>query len=183
VARVARQDLLAAYAEVEALIAERAPRCEMSGRCCRFDEAAHQLWCTELELRHALDAAGGEVPAAPEGLCPWHIDGLCSLREGRPLGCRTYFCDPSWTEAGEQLHERLHGVITALHETHNVPYAYVRFVDAVQRPAPPDGPPVGGAPACDAPAPDAPPDLQPDAPPDLQPDAPPDLQPDAPETR
>ena len=42
---------------------------------------------------------------ADEGGCPFQIDGLCSQRETRPLGCRVYFCDPSFSGAMEAIME------------------------------------------------------------------------------
>lgn len=136
-----RQAVAEVYAAVDAAVARANPRCDISGRCCRFEPAGHQLWASSLELAFAREAAGS-VPAAPPGACPWHVGGLCTLRAGRPLGCRTYFCDPAWTAAGQELHEASHQELVALHERFGRAYRYERFVDAVRRaPAP------GGAPA------------------------------------
>lgn len=129
-------ELAALYAEVDAEIAAAAPRCEMSGRCCNFKLMGHELWATALETAYARRAAAEQVPEAEAGLCPWHVEGLCTLRDGRPLGCRTYFCDSDFTEAGQVLHERMHRRLAQLHETHAVPYRYERFVDAVRVPGP-----------------------------------------------
>lgn len=68
------------------------------------------------------------------GACPYQVDGLCSVHEIRPFGCRVFFCDPSvgsvesggdgWMEAA---YERYHGRIKALHEELGVPYMYVEW--------------------------------------------------------
>ena len=129
----AKAALDALYAEVEAVVAQHRPRCEMSGRCCDFTTSDHELWSSTLETAFARDSAGEVVPAAPSGLCPWHVDGLCRLRDGRPLGCRLYFCDPTWTDVMATVYERFHARLVALHEEHGVPYRYERFVDAVRR--------------------------------------------------
>lgn len=129
-----RAELAALYDEVDAEVAAGNPRCEMSGRCCDFPRSDHELWSTPLEVEYARDVAG-EVPAAPSGLCPWHVDGLCRLREGRPLGCRLYFCDPAWEHAMPPLYERFHARLVALHQAHGRPYGYARFVESV-RPGP-----------------------------------------------
>jgi hypothetical protein len=106
----------------------------MSGRCCDFESNDHQLWASELEVEFARSSAGGEVPSAPHGSCPWWRKGLCTLREGRPLGCRLYFCDPTWADEMEGVYERFHAELRAVHEDAGVPYSYRKFVDAVRLP-------------------------------------------------
>lgn len=143
-------ELTALYARVDAVLADARPRCEMSGRCCDFPNTDHELWSSALELayarRHAPGAAPAEasggatdlspvssaVPPAPSGQCPWYVEGTCRNREGRPLGCRLYFCDPAWAPAMPQVYERFHEELKALHEAAGVPYGYHRFVDAVR---------------------------------------------------
>lgn len=135
------------YARVDEVLAAHKPRCEMSGRCCDFPTSGHELFATDLESAFALEAAGGVVPDAPSGLCPWHVEGTCRLRDGRPLGCRLYFCDPDWAEPMPAVYERFHQELKALHEATGVPYLYRRFVEAVRDPTllpsrtPPDSPP------------------------------------------
>ena len=52
------RELERVYADLEAELAERRPRCELSGRCCRFAEVGHQLWTTRLELEYLREHAG-----------------------------------------------------------------------------------------------------------------------------
>lgn len=130
--RAAFSQLEALYARVDAEVASHAPRCEMSGRCCDFPASGQRLFASDLESAFALDRAGGEVPAADSGLCPWWVDGLCSLRDGRPLGCRLYFCDPAWADTMPLVYERAHAEIRALHSEHGLGYAYGLFVERVR---------------------------------------------------
>ena len=134
------------YARVDARVAAASPRCQMSGRCCDFPTSDHELYATDLERDYAVAMAGGAVPAVASGRCPWYVEGLCRLRDGRPLGCRVYFCDPDWAEAMPSVYEDFHRELGALHARFDVTYRYGRFVDTVREVA-------GG----DA-APDAPPD-------------------------
>ncbi len=120
------------YARVDAEVAAANPRCELSGRCCDFETSGHRLLSSGLETAYAVAAAGGAVPEAGSGRCPWHVDGLCKLRDGRPLGCRIYFCDPSWADTMPDVYERHHAGIRALHERHGLLYSYATFVDAVR---------------------------------------------------
>ncbi|HZL98954.1 MAG TPA: hypothetical protein VFD43_01765 [Planctomycetota bacterium] len=127
----AREELAALYARVDAEIAARRPRCELSGRCCDFPTSGQRLYATDLESGYALAAAGG-APPAPSGSCPWYADGLCRNRAGRPLGCRVYFCDPAWEPDMPAVYERYHAELRALHERFGLPYRYRPFVEAAR---------------------------------------------------
>jgi hypothetical protein len=120
------------YARVDAEIAARNPRCELSGRCCDFPRSGQRLYASALESAFAVDTAGGAAPDAPSGLCPWHVEGRCTHRQGRPLGCRVYFCDPGFAAEMPDVYERYHAELRALHEEHGVPYTYAPFVEAVR---------------------------------------------------
>ena len=126
----AQRALAELYERVAEHVAAHRPVCEMSGRCCDFPNVDHELFCSDLETDYAVASAGGEVPESPSGTCPWFVDGLCGLRDGRPLGCRLYFCDPNWSDAMTDAYERFHGELRALHERLGQEYRYRRFVDA-----------------------------------------------------
>lgn len=113
-----------AAADAEAR-ADPALRCELSGRCCRFREAGHDLFVTGLEYRE-MEKWGGPG-AEEEGICPWLQGTLCGNREGRALACRTYFCSDE--AAAADLTERWHAEIRRLHERHGIPYDYRRLAD------------------------------------------------------
>src|SRR5262245_34530572 len=100
-----RQRVRAIYAAADAAVAAACPRCDASGRCCRFKEYGHALFVSQLEADVLLDAAPPfEGPVTPDA-CPFQVDNLCTAREPRPLGCRVYFCDPSYQETGRQISE------------------------------------------------------------------------------
>ena len=117
------RELEAVYADLERELAALRPRCELSGRCCRFKAFDHQLWTTDLELDYLL--AHAERPSTlPDGVCPWLKDGLCSARDHRMLGCRIFFCDPGYKDAMGPLYERYHRRLKEIHARHGLPYAY-----------------------------------------------------------
>jgi len=105
--------------------ADPALRCELSGRCCRFREAGHELFVTALE--HEEMVRWGGSGGREEGACPWLEGTLCGNREGRALACRTYFCSDETAAAA--LTERWHAEIRRLHERHGIPYDYRRLAD------------------------------------------------------
>ena len=96
--------------------------CELSGRCCRFREAGHELFLTALEYEEMV-RSGNTPPARPDGACPWLKEGLCDNREGRALACRTYFCSDE--TAAAEVTESGHRRIRALHERYQLPYVYL----------------------------------------------------------
>ena len=118
------------YAAIEAATLERRPRCDQSGRCCHFDRFGHRLYSTGLEVASFLRKLNRPVSAHElarserEGVCPFLVDGLCSVHDMRPMGCRIYFCDPTASDWQNDLYERSHHRIAALHEEQDIPYRY-----------------------------------------------------------
>jgi Fe-S-cluster containining protein len=98
-------ELQALYAWADAEVAAHSPRCEASGKCCRFKEYGHRLYLCQVEARHLLENAPPYPMPANEAGCPFQVDSLCTRRETRPLGCRVYFCDPSFSGAMEAIME------------------------------------------------------------------------------
>ena len=52
-----RQRVMAIYAAADAAVAAAGPRCDASGRCCRFTEYGHTLFISQLEAEVLLAAA------------------------------------------------------------------------------------------------------------------------------
>jgi Fe-S-cluster containining protein len=131
------EELEALYADLDRELSVLRPLCQRSGRCCRFRQAGHQLWTTEVELDYLVHHAG--VPAAlatagtDPGTCPYLKDGLCGVRDHRMLGCRIYFCDPGYEAAMGPLYEKYHARMKELHRRHGVPYRYEEFLGALTR--------------------------------------------------
>lgn len=117
------------YAGLDAELAALAPRCELSGRCCDFRRSGHVLFATDVELAHLARRAPPAVEGAPD-LCPWWSGGRCHAREGRPLGCRLYFCDASKRDELEALSMRAHARLKELHDAAGASYRYGPFVPA-----------------------------------------------------
>lgn len=95
------------YQDLQSEIARLAPVCDLSGRCCRFLEFDHTLFLSKPEADFLVLNAPKPSRALDDGAtCPWQDNrGLCQAREARPLGCRLFFCDPSYQEAMPILSE------------------------------------------------------------------------------
>jgi Fe-S-cluster containining protein len=89
--------LAALYRQADAAYARF--RCPASAECCQLAKRGRQPWLWPVEmtaLEEALRRQGRSAPAArADGGCPL-LDGQgrrCTVYEGRPFGCRTYFCE------------------------------------------------------------------------------------------
>jgi hypothetical protein len=102
-----REPLLALYADLDATIAQLAPRCDLSGRCCRFEEYGHTLFVSAPEMAVLLaDSPAPTRPVDDGQTCPWQdLRGHCTARNARPIGCRVYFCDPSYQSHAPDVSE------------------------------------------------------------------------------
>jgi len=107
------EELRQLYDDLGIELAKWGPVCALSGRCCRFHEFDHVLFLSEPEARFLASEAPAPLrPLDAGATCPWQDDrGRCQARQARPLGCRIYFCDPSFQEAmpvvGEAFLKRL----------------------------------------------------------------------------
>jgi Fe-S-cluster containining protein len=131
-----RDDVLAAvtslYAEVRREIDRRRPLCELSGRCCRFEQYGHRLFVTTLELaaflRELRQREQDTLPGGWDGTgCPFQSNKLCTVHAIRPFGCRMFFCDATSTDWQNEQYEQFHARLKRLHEELSVPYFYVEW--------------------------------------------------------
>ncbi len=104
--------------------------CLLRGVCCDFRVADHRLYATGVEVAYALETRDVAAPEVGDDttLCPFWADGLCTARHERPVGCRTYFCDPRWQETGHALHEEYHRRVKEIGESAGFAYEYGSFV-------------------------------------------------------
>lgn len=138
-----RQGLLALYDDVATEIASAAPVCDLSGRCCRFREYGHTLFISRAEAELLLEQGLPENSTVSDEGCPFQIQGLCTAREKRPLGCRVYYCDPKYAGVGERISEESISDLKRLHERTGTSWEYRplhhflrEHVESIQSPAP-----------------------------------------------
>jgi len=114
-----RKELLAIYAEVDALFDGWSCTCSRAGagtaaeaRCCHFEVTGREPYPTAIELAevaHGIRAAGAmprdprRLPVASLGACPLLGPGdRCRIYASRPFGCRTHFCDHAEAPLGQK---------------------------------------------------------------------------------
>jgi len=124
------------YADLEKEVARRRPLCVISGRCCQFEEYGHRLFVTTMELA-SFAADLRDHPPQPrtepgDGRgCPFQIAKLCGVHAIRPMGCRLFFCDTTATDWQREQYEAFHSRLKRLHESLDVPYAYLEWRSAL----------------------------------------------------
>lgn len=114
------------YADLDEAVAGLGPVCLLSGRCCRFAEYGHTLFVSAPEVAMLLADAPPPARALDDGeSCPWQDAlGRCTAREARPLGCRVYFCDPTYQPQAPELSEEFIGRLKRLTERFDLPWDY-----------------------------------------------------------
>jgi hypothetical protein len=136
-----RRNVLEVYAAADAAVAAAGPRCDASGRCCRFTEYGHTLFISHFEAEILLESSPGfPQPVSRDG-CPFQVNGLCTARESRPLGCRIYFCDPAYEPRMVEITEECLARLKAIADEHGTGWEYAplhHFMNAA-RPATPAG--------------------------------------------
>lgn len=133
-----RREVLAVYAAADAAVRAAGPRCDASGRCCRFTEYGHTLFLSHFEAELLLEATPPyDTPVSRDG-CPFQIGGLCTARDARPLGCRIYFCDPAYQETGNRITEDAVAALKRVADAHAAGWSYAPLhvvLNAAERPA------------------------------------------------
>lgn len=129
-----REAVAGIYAQLQREIDVRRPRCDASGRCCRFESFGHRLYVTTMELAAftaGMAPAGRPPVSAGTGWdgsgCPFQVEGLCSVRSIRPFGCRIFFCDATSDQWQQVQYERFHARLKQLHDELGVPYRYIEW--------------------------------------------------------
>ena len=126
------EELQELYGRVAKWVESSRVVCLSRGVCCHFEDAGHELMAGSLEADYCVEKnPKTSVPAAP-GRCPYHVEGKCTAREGRPLGCRTYFCHAGYAEALEAGHEKFLGEIRDIEKRHGYSSSYARFVELLE---------------------------------------------------
>lgn len=111
--------------QAEEAVLRVAPSCRACGACCDFALREHQLFLTTGELALLAEQPPPQPPA--KGRCPYQVQGRCTARDRRPLGCRIYFCRTDGRDAREDLYRNFHARLAALHEERGIPYCYAEM--------------------------------------------------------
>jgi hypothetical protein len=121
------------YAELDEVIAGHKPTCWNHGDCCKFGSYGHRLYVTSVELAYFRQGHAADWrSAADSDVCPYQVDGRCTAREHRPMGCRVFFCDPDAQHWQGQVYEEFLARLKRLGEQSGVEYRYLEWLSALQ---------------------------------------------------
>ncbi|MBY0514534.1 MAG: hypothetical protein K2P78_11560 [Gemmataceae bacterium] len=132
-----RRKVWRVYAAVDEAVAVAGPRCDASGRCCRFTEYGHTLFMSHFEAELLLASAPPYVKPVTRDGCPFQVGGRCTAREARPLGCRIYFCDPRYAERMTEITEKAVARLKHIADKYDAGWRYAPlhvFLNEAERP-------------------------------------------------
>jgi len=127
------------YEGLDAEIASHRPLCWNRGTCCKFRQYGHRLFVTPLELAYFMAGEAQPVRATAEDRCPYQtegrhqVEGRCTARDQRPMGCRIFFCQAASRHWQPDLTERSLEKLQELHDRFGATYAYVDWIFALQQ--------------------------------------------------
>jgi len=115
------------YDDLNEEIAQQPGHCWLKTACCHLDQqSGHRLFVTFLEV---CDYLARHVPPEATGTTCAHLsNGICQIRNDRPLGCRIYYCDPAAQHWQESMAETYLLRLKHLHNELNVPYFYADWL-------------------------------------------------------
>lgn len=121
------------YQRVDEALAEHEPQCTNRGQCCNFARAGHRLFVTPIEVAAFRQAYADRWHAAEPALgrCSWQVDGVCTAREFRPLGCRVYFCDPQAQVWQNEFYEARLRELKQFMTERGIQYRYEEWLSAL----------------------------------------------------
>ena len=112
------------YRWVDGEVAKLEHSCRACGECCDFEAFGHRLYVTGPELMHFKHFVGPEIKEMTAGVCPYRIDGKCSVYPWRFSGCRIFSCKGD-SEQENLLSEQAIHKFKVLCEENQLPYCYV----------------------------------------------------------
>ena len=105
--------------------------CSACGTCCDFAAYDHKLFVTTPELIYLKENLDEEtIKKMPTDVCPYNIDGNCSIHPNRFAGCRIFYCkaDP---DLQSQLCEQTLTKLKSLCDEFEIPYRYTDLATAL----------------------------------------------------
>ena len=104
--------------------------CRACGGCCDFEAFGHRLYVTTPEAVYFAHHAGRALTPMSGGVCPYRIDGKCSVYAWRFSGCRIFQCKGDAARQGE-LSEAVIAEFKQLCERYTIAYRYMDLKTAL----------------------------------------------------
>ena len=112
------------YTWIDSEIKGKTP-CKACGKCCDFKRFDHRLFVTGVELIHFVEAIGKRnIKPMEDGVCPYKVDGKCTVYENRFAGCRIFSCRGDG-DFQSHLTEKAMAKLKSIHQNFSIDYKYV----------------------------------------------------------
>jgi len=120
-----------------------AGQCRACGQCCDFDKRGpaaeqgfdHRLFVTTPELMYLAANLGAEsIKPMPTSICPYDIDGKCSVYKYRFAGCRIFYCNGD-KDFQSELSESALKKFKSICDDFQIPYHYTDLATALNKSA------------------------------------------------
>ena len=118
------QEVDAIYQWLDEQLAEMDSSCRACGDCCDFESFGHKLYVTTPELVYFQNHLDHPVKAMSADVCPYRIDGKCTVYPYRFSGCRIFSCKGD-TEKENALCEQTISKFKTLCNEYPIPYLYL----------------------------------------------------------
>jgi Fe-S-cluster containining protein len=110
---------------------ELAGRCLACGKCCSFESYGHRLYVTPPELLYLAHHIGSQnLKPVTDGLCPYNVQGKCTIYDYRFASCRIFCCN-SDREFQNQLTESILAQLKKMCRDLVIPYKYMELTTAL----------------------------------------------------
>lgn len=107
--------------------------CSACGRCCDFESFGHRLYVTTPELIFFQHFMESQMIRMDGDICPYRIDGKCSVYPYRFSGCRIFSCKGD-AERENAICEQVISKFKTLCDEYGIVYHYVYLKEALQNP-------------------------------------------------
>ncbi len=122
-----RDEILNLYAELKQELDALPAKCYGCGKCCNFKSNGMRLYVQKFELDLIKEETNCEPSLKSDGTCVYQQEGLCTIHQIRPLGCRTYFSEDPNGHEYQDLYEKYHSKLKMISSKYAKEYEFVPF--------------------------------------------------------
>lgn len=102
-------------------------QCKACGKCCNFPSFGHKLYLTTPEIIYfASSAKCTTLRKMDRGICPYNIEGKCTVYPFRFTGCRIFTCGAS-EDFQSDLSEWSITILKGICADFKIPYHYAEL--------------------------------------------------------
>lgn len=121
-------ELITIYQQLEKELTSLDPGCNRCGTCCDFTAFDHVLYASNIEVTYIKQHVKVPDFTISDNICPFLKNNQCSIRDYRTLGCRVFYCNPSYKELSYEIYEKYYRMIRELSVKYTIQWEYLPFL-------------------------------------------------------